>query len=149
MLSLTYVSDATRPATQSDLDEILFQSRKFNTQHGLTGLLVYAGGSFLQVVEGEPGDIENVMTRVRASTRHINIRESPAVPQQQRRFPDWAMGFQHCLDADVVHAIISPLIACGAITRQTAQAVLMARFTARTGLGADSPLLAEHSHRPH
>lgn len=95
-------------------------------------------------MEGEPDDVARVMARVRASTRHTNIRESAPAPAQQRRFPDWAMGFENSLDADVVDTLVSPLIASGAITRQEAQAVLMARFTARTGLGADSPLLTGH-----
>ena len=53
MLHVVYVSTATRPFTLADADEVLSAARAFNATLDVTGLLVHARGSFLQVLEAE------------------------------------------------------------------------------------------------
>ena len=49
MLSLVYVSSALREFSKSELVELLEKSRKKNTRLGLTGMLLYKEGNFIQL----------------------------------------------------------------------------------------------------
>ena len=48
-----YGSSAVRPMTQAEIDVILEQARRRNIETGITGILFYLDGNFLQLLEGE------------------------------------------------------------------------------------------------
>ena len=52
MKRLVYVSAATVPFTDAALAQLLNISRKNNVAAGITGMLVYRDGDFLQILEG-------------------------------------------------------------------------------------------------
>ena len=58
MLSLTYLSSAVDLWTGAELDELLRQAREHNEEAQITGLLLYAGGNFIQTLEGPDGAVE-------------------------------------------------------------------------------------------
>jgi hypothetical protein len=51
MLSLVYASSAKQLFSEEDLTALLQQSRDNNTRLGLSGLLLYKDGNFMQVLE--------------------------------------------------------------------------------------------------
>lgn len=53
MFGLVYVSSAVVPFSKAELLSLLTKSRENNSKVGLTGLLIYKDGSFMQVLEGE------------------------------------------------------------------------------------------------
>jgi hypothetical protein len=58
---------------------------------GITGLLVFNGTHFLQIVEGAEDAIEDLVERLRKDPRHngFEIRDRRKV--DARSFPDWSM----------------------------------------------------------
>ena len=53
MISIAYSSSAAVPFSEGDLLELLTRSRENNTAKGITGLLLFKEGKFLQVLEGD------------------------------------------------------------------------------------------------
>jgi len=52
MIRLLYSSQATQNITEQDIAEILEKSQKNNQEVGITGVLLYGGHLFMQVLEG-------------------------------------------------------------------------------------------------
>ena len=60
MISITYISKETSPFSSIDLVKLLDHCHKNNPLRGITGMLIYGNGTFLQCVEGEPNDVEQL-----------------------------------------------------------------------------------------
>ncbi len=93
LYQVIYVSTAMKLFTEYELTEILIVSRELNHNNNITGMLLYAEGTFLQVLEGERDMIGQTYRRILLDTRHKNIIELVASPITERTFGDWAMGF--------------------------------------------------------
>jgi hypothetical protein len=91
LTSVTYTSLARLDPQSSDLDDIHRASRTRNAADGITGLLVFNGTHFLQVVEGSEKAVENLLDRLREDNRHsgFEIRDKRKI--EKRSFPDWQM----------------------------------------------------------
>ena len=89
--SLTYTSLARLDLTAGDLEAIHRTAREGNAIDGITGLLVFNGTHFLQIVEGAPDAIDDLVERLRRDPRHggFEIRDEQEI--DQRSFPDWSM----------------------------------------------------------
>ena len=89
--SLTYTSLARLDLEASDLEAIHRTAREVNALEGITGLLIFNGTHFLQIIEGAPNAIDDLVERLRRDRRHsgLEIRDQRGV--QQRSFPDWSM----------------------------------------------------------
>ena len=89
--TLTYTSLARLDLDAQDLEAIHHSARTLNALDGITGLLVFDGRRFLQIVEGAPDAIDDLMARLWRDSRHsaIEIRDERLV--EARAFPDWTM----------------------------------------------------------
>jgi hypothetical protein len=89
--SLTYTSLARLDLTAEDLEAIHRTARELNALDGITGLLVFNGTHFLQIIEGAESAIDDLVDRLRRDPRHdgFEIRDQRTV--EQRSFPDWSM----------------------------------------------------------
>jgi hypothetical protein len=89
--SLTYTSLARLDLDASDLEAIHRSARELNALDGITGLLIFNGTHFLQIVEGSPRAIDDLVERLRRDRRHsaFEVRDERTV--EQRSFPDWSM----------------------------------------------------------
>lgn len=89
---LVYRSTATRPTdVLVSLAELLGESQRNNARSGLTGALAVHKGSFLQVVEGEPGQLDILQRRLAADPRHRDIEVLDRRPVEARVFDGWTM----------------------------------------------------------
>lgn len=90
-----YASSATIRLSQYELLELLKGARLNNEAHGLTGMLLYRDGTYLQYLEGQPADINSLLERLRQDSRHkaIRILREGALPE--RLFPDWSMAYKN------------------------------------------------------
>ena len=70
MFFLTYVSTATRPFSKADLSELMVKSHENNTRLDLTGMLLYTDGNFMQVLEGEEGDVRTLYEKISDDPRY-------------------------------------------------------------------------------
>jgi hypothetical protein len=89
--TVTYTSRARLDLTDEELNRIHEQARHCNALDGITGLLAYDGGRFLQIVEGSEEAVSDLVERLRRDPRHtaFEIRDERFV--DRRSFPDWTM----------------------------------------------------------
>ena len=99
MRQLLYVSNTELEIGLSDLDQVLTASRRNNAMMGITGLLLFIDGGFLQILEGEERAVRELYTRISSDPRHRNSRLMLDREVPSRAFPDWSMGFERpCMD---------------------------------------------------
>lgn len=94
---LLYISDACHSMTRSQLEEIRDVSIRRNARAGITGVLFYSAGHFVQLLEGDMGKIHELFEKIAADTRHENVRLLTLRPADRRIFAQWQMGL---LDMD-------------------------------------------------
>lgn len=94
MFYLVYVSVAAEKASKDDLLEILARSRTKNAEVGITGMLLYKDGNYMQVLEGEEKAVRDLYARIRRDPRHLGIVTLVEGRRDNRCFGDWSMGFQ-------------------------------------------------------
>ena len=89
--TLTYTSRARLDLTDDELNDIHQTARHLNALDGITGLLLFDGSRFLQIVEGAEGAIDNLVERLRMDPRHsaFEVRDERYV--EQRSFDGWSM----------------------------------------------------------
>lgn len=88
------MSSAIRSMSEDQLLEILTTSRENNALKNVTGMLLYGEGAFVQVLEGEPADVDSVFESIKADQRHKRLIEVSKGDLSTRNFPDWWMGFR-------------------------------------------------------
>ena len=89
--SLMYVSLARPDLTKDDIRAIHRSARILNALDGITGLLLYNGVNFMQVVEGAESATDDLLLRLGADQRHSNLKVVDERLIEQRSFPEWAM----------------------------------------------------------
>lgn len=89
---LVYVSRA-RDALSSVLSvsDILEQARRNNSRDGVTGALAFTQTHFLQLIEGEPSRLDDLVARLHRDERHSDIRIIDRISITARAFEGWAM----------------------------------------------------------
>lgn len=101
MRRIIYCSQATSDMTPDELVALLDLSRRNNERVGLSGMLLYCSQSFLQVLEGDPAEIDTTYARIFADDRHINLRLLLDAEVPRPLFPNWTMGFDHVDDEEL------------------------------------------------
>lgn len=91
LFTLTYVSRATRDFSPGDLDALAEQSRRDNAAHGITGVLLYAEGRFLQRLEGPRDAIAALYARIARDERHTVVFTTDVRDLERRVFAGWGM----------------------------------------------------------
>ena len=99
--SVVYVSIASQPFSTDELSHLLARSRERNEEVGITGMLLYKSGCFLQAFEGEETQVRVLHERIVGDSRHRNIVLLLNGPIEKRAFSAWSMGFKHLEEADV------------------------------------------------
>lgn len=98
LIQLIYVSAAQQSLETAELDRILASSIHHNSPDAVTGMLLYADGSFMQVLEGEEAVVNETFARIEHDPRHTSVFVLDRVPIAARNFESWSMGFKR-LDA--------------------------------------------------
>jgi hypothetical protein len=91
--SLVYVSRAAPSMTSQDLLDLGAASQTANDAAGITGLLLYSDGGFLQMLEGPRAAVESLYASIEHDTRHDEVTLVRAREQRDREFPGWSMAF--------------------------------------------------------
>jgi Sensors of blue-light using FAD len=92
--SLTYVSSATNPLSALDLRGLLEICVRNNEKTGVTGMLLYKDGNFMQVIEGEEQRVRHVHHKLARDPRHHGLITLLQGESPKREFPGWSMGFR-------------------------------------------------------
>ena len=89
--SLAYTSHAALDLQATDLESIHRAARESNALNGVTGLLVFNGTHFLQVIEGAEAALDDLLERLRRDRRHSGLEVHDERTIENRSFPDWSM----------------------------------------------------------
>lgn len=87
-----YLYISTAPSlVRSDVDAILEASQRNNAARGVTGLLLYNGRNFLQLLEGDESELVSLMVKISHDPRHTGISMIDRKMVDERVCPNWAM----------------------------------------------------------
>lgn len=100
MYQIIYASAASRLFTEPDLGALLRLSRRNNAAAGLTGMLLYDRGSFLQVLEGEQASVMRLVGKIKTDRRHTRLSVVLERTLPERQFSGWEMGFVSMVGLD-------------------------------------------------
>jgi len=96
MINLSYVSCAKERFSDEQLSDLLKKCHQYNSQHNITGLLLYNGaGTFLQALEGDPKVIDKLYNNIQHDPRHHRVNCIHRKEISARDFPNWKMGFRN------------------------------------------------------
>lgn len=95
LVQLIYVSSAKYLMTEHELVDLLKAARVANLSHGITGLLLYNDGNFMQVIEGERCDVDQLFKNIEGDVSHTGIIVLLKDKIISRDFSKWAMGFHN------------------------------------------------------
>lgn len=93
MYTICYVSKGKDDLTTDDLEQLFGYTLQYNTEHNITGILLYRSGSFLQVLEGEKEILIPIFGRIQEDPRHKEIFTILKGPSKKRIFADYASRF--------------------------------------------------------
>jgi hypothetical protein len=92
LVRLLYASRATEAIDQAALTSILSKSRANNPGAGITGVLCYSSGTFLQVLEGGRMPVNRLYNHIANDARHRDVILLSYAEIEERRFANWSMG---------------------------------------------------------
>ena len=92
LVRLLYASRAAQPMRKEQLAAILEASRVHNQREGITGVLCFGEGIFLQVLEGGRAAVTQLYNRIAADARHHGLELLAYDEIGERRFAGWSMG---------------------------------------------------------
>jgi hypothetical protein len=92
--SLIYVSTAVDKLSKESFSSLAIQSSLRNHLLGVTGLLLYSDGNFMQCLEGPKAAIDSLMRSITSDSRHFGLVVLCYDEIQIREFPDWDMAIR-------------------------------------------------------
>ena len=101
VFSLVYSSTTDHDWNQDELVGLLEWSRAWNSEHGVTGLLLYRDCAFMQFLEGDEATVRALFTRINADPRHQDVDLMWDHQTERRRFAEWTMGFRELAEDPV------------------------------------------------
>jgi hypothetical protein len=87
-----YASRAAEGVNQDSLIGILRQSKDNNPALGVTGVLCFSQGIFLQVLEGGRSAVNRLYNRIATDPRHTQVELLSYEEIGERHFAGWSMG---------------------------------------------------------
>jgi len=95
MYRIIYISEATVPVGEYELESFLRRWRHNNERDGITGILLYSDSEarFMQLIEGEKKAIQALFRHIEQDFRHCSLLKLADGPVPQRSFRSWLMGF--------------------------------------------------------
>ncbi len=92
LVRLLYASRAVPAVDHEALLSILRRSKADNPDAGITGVLCFSEGIFLQVLEGGREAVNQLYNRIAADSRHKDVTLLSYEEIGERRFAGWSMG---------------------------------------------------------
>jgi hypothetical protein len=104
LFALLYVSEMRAPDA-AEVGRICIQSRANNLRDAISGLLVFDGKAFCQLVEGPAAKITDLRGRLERDPRHQAMRVLRFGLAPQRRFASWRLGYAFSADPGAIASI--------------------------------------------
>jgi len=103
LIHLIYSSVPVVAYSVAELEELIMGSRRNNARDDVSGMLLYADGSFFQVLEGPERAVDALYERLTHDPRHHALTVIIREPIVKRAFTDWTMGFANVRDPEFDH----------------------------------------------
>lgn len=100
-------SHSTLNFNTRDLTNMLLSSLTRNARDNITSLLLVYKQYYMQVIEGSPHNIEDLLTRLRGDSRMNNVTVIRDTMVDHRDFGDWLMGFKDVTTSEISHQYIA------------------------------------------
>jgi len=92
LVRLLYASRAVPAVDHEELLSILRKSKTNNLALGVTGVLCFSEGTFMQVLEGGRNTVNKLYNRIASDARHHDVVLLHYEEIGERRFAGWSMG---------------------------------------------------------
>lgn len=93
--SIVYVSTATVPLSEDELESLLKTSRLNNPRIDITGILLYDDGNFMQIIEGPKQAVMALYARIQVDPLHKGLITLLSHTINERLFAEWSMEFRN------------------------------------------------------
>src|SRR4051812_28116301 len=93
MHQVFYSSAGVAPFSDAELTALLALARVNNRRLGVTGMLLYHDGSFLQALEGDEQVVESLYAKIGRDKRHHRVVALLRRQIDARYFDQWQVGF--------------------------------------------------------
>jgi len=93
--AIVYVSTASHLLTDEELKALLRKSNCKNPDSGITGMLLYQDGNFMQLIEGPKSAAYTLYEKIQRDPLHLGIITLLEQPIEKRLFAEWAMKFRN------------------------------------------------------
>lgn len=94
MYYLIYSSIACPDVDERELKRIITTAQRNNSTLGLTGMLIYHDGMFIQMLEGDEKTVEETFTKISNDPRHYAVSRVFSGNEEKRCFPDFSMALE-------------------------------------------------------
>jgi hypothetical protein len=101
MLRITYLSAESYKLSSEDLLSILEKCNENNPRLGLTGMLIYGNGTFIQSIEGEEEIVKNMISKISYDARHKDFKILSEEITEQRLYDEFNMGFERLTEYSI------------------------------------------------
>ena len=91
MLSILYASTTAIDFDDNALDALVKQAAQNNAKNNITGMLVYNGELFMQLLEGKEEVVSDLLDEIAKDNRHTNVTIIRKKEIDKRECPDWSM----------------------------------------------------------
>lgn len=78
----------------NDLETLMKVCVANNHRQGITGMLLYGKECFMQVLEGEADEVDQLIAHIKKDSRHTNVDVIVRTPIKSRDFGMWSMGYR-------------------------------------------------------
>lgn len=94
IFQLRYISTVNDGVGVEELPRILDSARRINRRNDITGLLLFNGERFLQLLEGQEQAVRETFARISSDPRHRGVALLGTTASDCRAFAEWDMAYE-------------------------------------------------------
>jgi len=91
---LIYTSLSVPSGTTDNVADILETSQRNNVANHVTGLLLFDGQRYIQILEGDPSDVDRLFVNITKDDRHQQVELLHKGGISGRAFETWRMAYE-------------------------------------------------------
>jgi hypothetical protein len=89
---VAWSSVPSTPLSTTNFDRLVGSSRLNNVRDHISGMLLFTGGHFLSIIEGDERDLCDLWLRLERDSRHCKLVRIGEDPCGNRLHPAWVSG---------------------------------------------------------
>ena len=109
IFQLFYVSTAVPSFDPAEIQSILRSAHSHNPTQDLTGVMMFRGSTFLQLLEGPEDNVRALYNKIGKDKRHRNLMTLMERTTDKRIFQDWSMAYHEIgpIDLKLISEVLS------------------------------------------